>query len=285
MGRSAINSNFFVLHPRIGQKTLALLWLASLGCLTDVFALNDFVTENPKLTVVIDDSKMKELNEDDREKTSHAMELIHGYSSDWQDKYGRLRRHLKINLTPVQREIQVSGARAEGVWSWQSFNNEEGSAILGVRGDLYVNLNSTFISQEALIAHEASHAFLITYHPKLLETGRNFDIYNEGLAELFSVEYEPKPWRNWRKVILMHKFQEPFSLGETSSYARRVHNVLIQKPRTIHDLGFFFLYVIRKGEVNLEKDLKECNNQFIQTEIQRWLAENPDTFDLPMIRD
>ncbi len=79
--------------------------------------------------------------------------------------------------------------------------------------------------------------------------------------------------------------RESFDLSDISSYGRRVLNVLIRKHQTTHDLGLLLLYVVRKGEVDLEKDLKECTNSFIQNEIQRWLTNNPDTFDLPMLHD
>jgi hypothetical protein len=211
--------------------------------------------------------------------------LVHDYAADWQRKHGRLKRHLKIKLIPTEREINLSGSRAEGVWSWRSFSNEEGSAVLGVSGDLYVNINSTAISQEALIAHEASHAFLLTYYPKLLENGGDFVMYNEGLAELFSVQYERKPWRYWEKLLIARRFHEKFDRGALSAYGGRVVNVLIGKPQTPHDIGFFYMYVIRNGKVDLDKDLKECTNKRIVKEVNDWLAANPDHYDLPMIRE
>ena len=251
----------------------------------DGIGFNDFLTDTPKLTVSVDFSQTRPDDEAAREKAEQARELLGRYYSDWQSKYGRLRRHLKINLVPTQREIDVSGSRAEGVWAWQAFTNEEGSAVRGVMGNLYVNLNAAVISQEALIAHESSHAFLLTYEPKLLESWKTMTLYNEGLAEVFSVEYEPTPWRNWSKLLLAHRAREQLKVDGLSVYGRRVVNMLTGKARLPHDQGFFFLYVVRKGSVNLDRDLKECTNDFIQGENSRWLKENPDSFDLPAIKE
>ncbi len=250
-----------------------------------LFALNDFLTDNPQLIVTTDDSNIENLAPDSHDKISHAKELIRSYSQDWQERYGRLRRHLKINLIPTEREIDIGGSRAEGIWTWSSFTNERGSLILGISGTLYVNINSSMVSQEALIAHESSHAFLLTYQPKLLESGKDFVMYNEGLAELFSIKYEPKPWRGWEKLLIAHRMGENLKPGELSIYGHRIFNVLTKKPQTPHDIGFFFLYVIRNGKVELNKDLKNCTNSFIFQEVNDWLKTNPDDFDLPMIRE
>ncbi len=240
----------------------------------------DFLTDNPKITIQVNEEVFGVLNKDDQHKTTKAIELIHFLSKEWQRKFGSLHHHLKINLVPTQRQIDVSGNRMEGVWAWKSFSNEEGSIVLGIIGDLYVNLNSTYVSQEALIAHEASHAFLIAYKPVLLDRASDFGTYNEGLAELFSLEYEPNPWKNWRKLVVAHRFNESFDPKLLSGYGRRILTVLEKKPVMPHDTGFFFLQVVRDGKVDLEKDLKECTNQSIEKEVDQWLDRNRDDYDL-----
>ncbi len=270
---------------RSGPLILPWVMAVMLAMTVTARALNDFLTEHPRLVITTDESKLENLDEEAREKISKAKDLIHEYSRDWQQRFGRLQRHLHITLIPVERQINVSGARAEGVWSWQSFNNEEGTLVLGISGVLYVNINSTIISQEALIAHEASHAFLLTYQPKLLEKGTSLLTYNEGLAEIFSVGYEPKPWRGWDKLLLAHRMKDPFNTAELSAYGRRILNVLMGRPQCPHDNGFFYCHVIREGKVDLDRDLKECTNEFIDEKIKEWMKANPDTLDLRMIRE
>jgi hypothetical protein len=267
------------------RKSILHTLLFILSGTTCAHALNDFTTHNPKLVLKVEESKLENTNDETRRKIEEAKQLIHSYYGDWQDKYGRLRRNLQIKLIPVQREIDVTGNRAEGVWSWTSFSNEEGSAVLGISGDLYVNINTTRISQEALIAHECSHAFLLTYQPKLLETKSDYLMYNEGLAELFAVKYEPNPWKNWSKLVLASRHQETFNIAELSGYGRRIFNVLINKPQTPHDIGFFYLYVIRNGQIQVDSDLKECTNNFIIKEIGEWQKKNPNAFDLRMMSE
>lgn len=274
----------FLGYLKIPVQTISLFLVAFLG-MAKLLALNDFLTDTPQLIISTDDSHLEDLDSEARDKVSHAKELIRSYSQDWQEKYGRLRRNLKINLIPAERQIDVAGSRAEGVWTWSSFTNEKGSLILGIAGTLYVNINSSMISQEALIAHESSHAFLLTYQPKLLESGKDFVMYNEGLAELFSVKYESKPWRGWEKLLIAHRMGENLKPEELSIYGHRIFNVLTKKPQTPHDIGFFFLYVIRNGKVELNKDLKDCTNSFIFQEVNDWSKTNPDDFDLPMIRE
>lgn len=272
-------------YSKIPIQTVANLFLVAFLGMAKLLALNDFLTDTSQLIISTDDSHTENLDPEARDKVSHAKELIQSYSEDWQGKYGRLRRNLKINLVPVERQINVAGSRAEGIWAWSSFTNERGSLILGITGTLYVNINSSLVSQEALIAHEASHAFLLTYQPKLLETGTDFIMLNEGLAELFSVKYEPKPWRGWEKLLLAHRLSENLNPEELSIYGHRIYNVLTRKSQTPHDVGFFFLYVIRNGKVELDKDLKNCTNPFVLQQVNDWLKANPNDFDLPMIRE
>jgi len=264
------------------------LWLAFLSLyfsMASVYGLNDFQTETPKLVITIEKSVEEKLDAAALEKTNHAKDLILQYSSDWQSRFGRLRRNLRINLIPTERQINLSGTRAEGVWSWKSFNNEEGTAVLGISGDLYVNLNSAMIAQDALIAHEASHAFLVTYQPKILESWQDLIMYNEGLAEVFSVNYEKSPWRGWNKIVLSQRFGDPVKGSEISAYGYRILNMLKHSPQTPHDIGFFFLHVVRNGKVNLDQDLKECTDTFIKAEVAKSLKANPDNYDLPMTHD
>src|SRR4051812_504417 len=89
-------------------------------------ALTDFITDNPHLIITKDPALLEKLDEVGRQKTAQAEDLIHTYFTDWQSRFGRLRRHVKINLIPVERQIKVGGSMAEGVWSWNSFKNEEG---------------------------------------------------------------------------------------------------------------------------------------------------------------
>jgi hypothetical protein len=265
----------------IAKKAILFLLFVS----SSAFGFNDFQTDNPKLIINLDHSQAEKLDAGALEKTNHAKELILGYAKDWQQRFGRLRRNLKINLIPTERQIDVSGNRAEGVWSWKSFENEEGTSVLGISGDLYVNLNSTSLSQEALVAHESSHAFLVTYNPKILESWKDLVMYNEGLAELFSVNYEPSPWKGWSKVVAAHRDNTAIKASDISAYGYRILNMLNHHPTTPHDIGFFYMYVVRNGKVDLDQDLKECNDSFIKEECQKWLLKNPDEFDLRMTHE
>jgi len=261
-------------------------WLVTLlgFCLAvTLHAANDFQTDNPKLVIELDNDVMRNINADSRERVFEAQAWIRNYYQDWQWKFERLHRNIHVTLIPMERQINVYGIPAEGLWTWSEFNNEEGSLALGIVGDIRVNLNSTYISQEALVAHESSHAFLLAYCPKLLETGADFRCYNEGLAELFAIDYEKNPWRRWPELIAAQKRHQPFDETELSSFARRILHVMNRKPQCSHDLGFFYLYVVRNSKVNLEKDLKECNNDFIKSAVNQWLDSNGPSYDLPMI--
>jgi hypothetical protein len=269
-------------HHRMLLRICILLVFLSLDL--PLKALTDFLTDNPKIQISFDESKLAELSAEDRNKVLNAPRLIQDYAADWQQRFGRLRRHLKIRLVPTQQQISLSGARAEGVWAWNSFNSEEGTVVVGIVGDLYINLNSTQIPYEVLVAHEASHAFLITYFPKLLESGNDFRTYNEGLAELFAIQYDPKPWRAWDEMLLSRRRGTSFETASLSVFARRTLNVLNGKAILPHDYGFFYLYVVRDSKTNLDQDLKDCTNKKIIEEIRSWLKKHPDQFDLPMIQ-
>jgi hypothetical protein len=270
--------------PLLFCLILSLIFLPAVFT-SELLALNDFQTESPRLWVRLDPERKAALDEEGLRRTEHAAALIEKYYHDWQRKFGRIRRHLKITLIPTNEQINLMGTRAEGVWSWRAFVNEEGSGTLGIVGEIYVNMASSVISQEALIAHEASHAFLVTYHPKLLESWNDLKVYNEGLAELFALEYEPGPWKNWRKVVLAQRFKQEISASELSSFGIRVLNVLNGNAQLPHDLGFFYLFVVRDGKVDLERDLKECTNAHILEKVRDWLAQNPYAVDLPMIHE
>ena len=70
-----------------------------------------------------------------------------------------------------------------------------------------------------------------------------------------------------------------------SNYGRRIVNVVLEKTHAPHDVGFFFLYVVRNGKVDLDQDLKKCRNANVLSEVQEWIHTNSDNLDLPMIRE
>ena len=86
-------------------------------------------------------------------------------------------------------------------------------------------------------------------------------------------------------MLMAHRFHETFRYQDLSAYGMRVSNILKGRTQSQHDLGFFFLYVVRDGHVDLDKNLKTDTNAQILTEVREWLSKNNDNFDLPMIRE